>query len=64
MKAVAARLTFAAYQAEQFLSLLSRLDPSANPDATFVWWANSKDFCPRDRSAIAREVRGILAEKE
>lgn len=49
------------YQAEQFLSLLARL-PSADPDGLFTWWANSKDFCPRDRLAIAREVRHILAQ--
>ena len=50
------------YQAEAFVSMLSRLH-SADPDSAFVWWANSKDFCPRTRLAIAREVRGILAQR-
>jgi hypothetical protein len=50
-------------QAKAFASLFSRLDPSADPDATFVLWANSKDFSPRDRLAIQRQVREILARR-
>ena len=51
------------FQAEAFTALLSRLDPSVDPDSAFMWWVNSKDFCPRDRLAIAREVRHILARR-
>lgn len=63
MKAIAARPTFTAYQAEAFLDPLSRLGSSADPDSAFMWWANSKDFSPHDRLAIAGEVREILAQR-
>jgi hypothetical protein len=51
------------YQAESFTALLSRLEPSADPDGLFMRGARSKDFCPRDRLAIAREVRALLAQR-
>ncbi len=48
-------------QAEAFTSLLARLGPLADPASAFISWSNSKDFGPADRSAIAREVCGLLA---
>jgi hypothetical protein len=51
------------FQAEAFVALLSRLGPSADLDAEFVRWSDSKDFLPRDRLAIAGEVRGLLMER-
>jgi hypothetical protein len=66
MKAAVSRPAYVSgylLQGEAFVSMLSRLH-SADPDSTFVSWANSKDFCPRDRLAIARQVRELLAQGE
>jgi hypothetical protein len=52
------------FQAEAFVALLSRLGPSTDPNSAFVWWANSKDFLPRDRRAIAGVVRRLLSALE
>jgi hypothetical protein len=52
------------FQAEAFVALLSRLDPSVDSNSAFVWWANSKDFLPRDRRAIAGVVRRLLSAVE
>jgi hypothetical protein len=51
------------FQAEAFIALLARL-PSADLNEVFVWWANSKDFSPRDQLAIAREVHRILGNDD
>jgi hypothetical protein len=52
------------YQAEAFVALLSRLDPSVDPDSAFMWWCDSKDFQSRDRQAIAGVVRRLLSAME
>jgi hypothetical protein len=57
-----ARTSDLTYQAEAFLPMLSRL-PSEDPASAFMWWANPKDFSPRDRLAIESKVCKLLAEK-
>ncbi len=52
------------YQAEAFVALLSRLDPSVDPDSAFMWWCDSKDFQSRDRLAIGSVVRRLLSALE
>jgi excisionase family DNA binding protein len=51
---------FVSDQAEQFLDLFNRLD-SANLATAFQAWADSKDFCAKDRVAIGDEVRRRLS---
>jgi hypothetical protein len=58
-----ARISDQTLQAEAFLGMFSRLGPPADLGAEFERWAASKDFSPRDRSAISREVRHILAQR-
>jgi hypothetical protein len=48
------------HQAEAFVAMFRRLGDFADLEGQFQRWANSKDFCIRDRSAIAREVHRIL----
>ena len=67
MKAAVSRPTYTGehpFQAEAFVARLSRLGPSTDPNNAFVWWANSKDFLPRDRRGIAGVVRRLLSAVE
>jgi hypothetical protein len=52
------------FQGEAFVALLSRLDPSVDPDSAFMWWCDSKDFQSRDRLAIGGLVRRLLSAVE
>ncbi len=52
--------SFVCDQAEAFLAYFSRLG-TADLDAAFLYWAESKDFWPNDRHAIEREVRRLLS---
>ncbi len=50
------------YQAEGFLQFASRGEDSLR--RMFAFWLRSKDFDPRDRHAIADEIRKILAQEK
>jgi len=55
--------SFIADEAEQFVDYFRRL-PSADYGAAFLRWSESKDFQPKDRRAIEREVRRLLATRD
>ena len=51
--------SFAAEQAEQFSAYFRRCS-GGDLDAIFRRWSDSKDFAPRDRRAISREVQRLV----
>ena len=55
--------SFHLFQAEAFVGRFRRCGAAADLDAEYRRWADSKDFSPRDRSAIALQVRDLLAQE-